>query len=142
MILCSQDQVNGFHCTCPSGYFGDQCQSDTDDCISQPCMNSATCHVSTSILSTNIVRSYKILCSTIILVYACMHACMHVRTVKKNRLVVLTAECLSWLHYLLATRGYSYIKQPVSLLFLLFSHSGIGKRVRNNKETTSGFLYN
>ena len=59
VILCLQDQVNGFQCTCPSGYFGDRCQSDRDDCISQPCMNGATCHVSTSILSTSIIRSYN-----------------------------------------------------------------------------------
>ena len=78
VILCSQDQVNGFHCTCPSGYFGDRCQSDTDDCISQPCMNGSTCHVSTSILSTSIIRSYKILCSTIILVWSEDHIiCFH-----------------------------------------------------------------
>ena len=80
VILCLQDQVNGFQCTCPSGYFGDQCQSDTDECISQPCMNGATCHVSTSILSTSIIRSYlcKILYSTIILVWSEDHIiCFH-----------------------------------------------------------------
>ena len=49
-LLCSQDQVNGFQCTCPSGYFGDRCQSDMNECASQPCMNGATCHVRTSIL--------------------------------------------------------------------------------------------
>ena len=45
-MLCKQDQVNGFQCTCPSGYFGDRCQSERDECAPQPCMNGGTCHVS------------------------------------------------------------------------------------------------
>ena len=61
--------------------------------------------------------------------HAHMHACMYY----KNRLVILTAECLSWLHGLLATKGYSYIRQPVSLLFL-DSFSSFWNREKSRKQ--------
>ena len=42
-----QDQVNGFECQCASGYHGDQCETERDECASNPCsQNAIRCHVS------------------------------------------------------------------------------------------------
>ena len=41
-----QDQVNGFECQCAPGYHGDQCETETDECASNPCQNAIRCHVS------------------------------------------------------------------------------------------------
>ena len=44
-----QDLVAGFACRCPDGYFGDRCETDHDDCASNPCIEGqGTCHVSLS----------------------------------------------------------------------------------------------
>jgi len=37
------DHVNGFNCTCPSGYTGLTCNNITNNCASNPCLNNATC---------------------------------------------------------------------------------------------------
>ena len=40
-----QDLIDGFHCDCRPGYFGDQCDFDHDECASSPCVT-GVCHVS------------------------------------------------------------------------------------------------
>ena len=45
--MFSQDLVNGFVCHCPSGFHGDLCETDRDDCASNPCgEHGLQCHVS------------------------------------------------------------------------------------------------
>ena len=39
---CS-DVINGYACTCISGYTGTACQTDIDECESAPCHNQGTC---------------------------------------------------------------------------------------------------
>jgi hypothetical protein len=34
----------GYTCTCPDGFFGDNCETDEDYCLSSPCQNNGTCH--------------------------------------------------------------------------------------------------
>eukprot|EP01043_Picozoa_sp_COSAG02_P012130 COSAG02_NODE_462_length_21838_cov_17.900501_3_plen_4662_part_00 len=47
---CSNPEVAlaTFHCACNPGYAGPQCETDVDECVSQPCRNSAACTDSTS----------------------------------------------------------------------------------------------
>jgi Notch-like protein len=33
----------GYHCTCPSGYTGSNCESIVDQCMSNPCLNGGIC---------------------------------------------------------------------------------------------------
>ena len=40
-----QDLIDGFHCDCQPGFFGDQCDFEHDECASSPCVN-GVCHVS------------------------------------------------------------------------------------------------
>ena len=41
-----QDQVNAYTCHCTAGYYGAKCEINRDDCASTPCLNDATCIVS------------------------------------------------------------------------------------------------
>lgn len=38
------DKINGFSCTCRSGFTGDHCQYEVNECDSQPCLNGGACH--------------------------------------------------------------------------------------------------
>ena len=38
--------MNGYECQCVPGYHGDQCETERDECASNPCQNAAHCHVS------------------------------------------------------------------------------------------------
>ena len=46
ILLMIQDQVNGFECQCVPGYHGDQCETEFNECASDPCQNEIRCHVS------------------------------------------------------------------------------------------------
>ena len=37
------DQVNGFKCDCPMGYYDYICESNLNECDSRPCVNGGTC---------------------------------------------------------------------------------------------------
>ena len=41
-----QDQVSDFECQCASGYHGDKCETESNECASNPCRNAIRCHVS------------------------------------------------------------------------------------------------
>ena len=45
-ICISQDEVNGYVCVCQSGWYGDDCQLEVNECEANPCLNGATCMVS------------------------------------------------------------------------------------------------
>lgn len=36
-------RFSGYHCYCEDGYTGQHCQTDWDECWSDPCLNGATC---------------------------------------------------------------------------------------------------
>ena len=37
------DRVNGYDCSCVSGWDGTWCENDIDECISVPCQHAGTC---------------------------------------------------------------------------------------------------
>lgn len=37
------DDVGGFSCNCRLGFEGERCETDVDECASQPCKNGAFC---------------------------------------------------------------------------------------------------
>ena len=38
--------ISGFNCVCMTGYMGDKCEVDIDDCADKLCANGGTCTVS------------------------------------------------------------------------------------------------
>ena len=40
-----QDKVNNYTCNCLTGYVGRHCETNPDDCASNPCFNGGTCMV-------------------------------------------------------------------------------------------------
>ena len=46
IIMCVQDLINGFSCSCSTGWTGDTCGEDIDECSElSPCKNGSTCSV-------------------------------------------------------------------------------------------------
>ncbi|XP_053487014.1 slit homolog 3 protein [Ictalurus furcatus] len=43
---CVSDVTGSYHCTCPFGYKGRNCEIPMNACLSQPCVNGGTCHLS------------------------------------------------------------------------------------------------
>ncbi|XP_030621453.1 slit homolog 3 protein [Chanos chanos] len=43
---CVSDATGSYHCSCPFGYKGRNCEVAVNACISLPCSNGGTCHVS------------------------------------------------------------------------------------------------
>ena len=41
-------QKGGYSCTCNSGWSGTHCESNIDECLSNPCQNNATCNDKTN----------------------------------------------------------------------------------------------
>ena len=50
LCISFQDLVNGFRCSCATGWDGDRCQSERDECRLQLCLNGATCIVRQQVL--------------------------------------------------------------------------------------------
>ena len=44
--LLSQDQLNGFNCSCAEGFAGTMCETNHNDCFPYPCENGGNCTVS------------------------------------------------------------------------------------------------
>ena len=49
MLVCNINCINGTRtesctCECYSGYEGNECQTDIDECASDPCQNDGTCN--------------------------------------------------------------------------------------------------
>uniref|UniRef100_A0A665WCW7 Slit homolog 3 (Drosophila) n=1 Tax=Echeneis naucrates TaxID=173247 RepID=A0A665WCW7_ECHNA len=42
---CVSDTTGSYHCTCPYGFKGQNCQIPINACISFPCLNGGTCHI-------------------------------------------------------------------------------------------------
>lgn len=38
-----KDTLDGFECKCHAGFYGETCESNTDDCIGNACENNSTC---------------------------------------------------------------------------------------------------
>ena len=43
MMATCIDGIANYTCSCADGYEGDTCESNIDDCLSNPCQNDGTC---------------------------------------------------------------------------------------------------
>ena len=41
-----QDLIGMYSCDCLPAFTGDDCDDEVDECLSDPCVNGGTCHVS------------------------------------------------------------------------------------------------
>ena len=58
LLIYMQDIVNGYRCACPVGFYGVNCETDRNECLSQPCQNGANCTVSTK--DSDFLSSYSL----------------------------------------------------------------------------------
>ena len=35
--------IDGFYCSCRNGFYGELCEMEADECISQPCQHEGVC---------------------------------------------------------------------------------------------------
>ncbi len=68
-----------YTCECVEGYEGKSCTIDTDDCQPNPCLNGASCTVSTSINGIYSINLYP-------LTHAHAHAHTHTHTHTRTRM--------------------------------------------------------
>lgn len=43
VLLSLKDEVNDYHCICPRGFMGKNCEIETNECESNPCQNGGRC---------------------------------------------------------------------------------------------------
>ncbi|XP_061580842.1 slit homolog 3 protein isoform X2 [Cololabis saira] len=46
---CVSEAAGSYHCTCPNGFKGQNCEIPINACISFPCSNGGTCHIQTGL---------------------------------------------------------------------------------------------
>ena len=39
VCLPAQDQLGGYYCDCVAGYYGENCETEHDECAAQPCFH-------------------------------------------------------------------------------------------------------
>lgn len=79
---CSvKDEVNGYHCLCPRGFTGKNCEIETNECESNPCQNGGRCR--------DLVNGFTCLCSQGFSGVFC-----------EVRAVQTLLQCLSWAEFL------------------------------------------
>ena len=57
---CTNTGSDKYFCQCSVGYKGHNCDVDIDQCVSSPCLNAATCHVSKIVLLNIACRKYSV----------------------------------------------------------------------------------
>ena len=52
--------MGGFNCGCMTGYMGEKCEGNVDDCAIKPCENGGTCTVSWATTLTSVAWPHHI----------------------------------------------------------------------------------